>query len=164
MSDERIQLLQAMPIFGAIDRTILEFLLERVSQVSAEKGGLFFREGSSGGSAFVLEEGRVSILKRWNGRDYVLGQLETGDCFGEVALLDLGPRSASVVAETHCTALELTAADLFEVSKRNLEQFAIIYMNLGRELSRRLRVADARLFLAKQQVNPFAEEYTFNLG
>ena len=68
------------------------------------------------------------------------------DCFGEMALIDLFPRSASVMALSDCTAIALSPDAVHQLSERNLEQFALIQMNLGRELSRRLRVADDRLF------------------
>jgi CRP-like cAMP-binding protein len=86
------------------------------------------------------------VIKHWNGRAHVLRELAAGDCFGEVALLDFGPRSASVRANEDCEALELSALDLRQLAEHDPVQFALIYMNLGRELSRRLRDADERLF------------------
>ncbi|HEX6829407.1 MAG TPA: cyclic nucleotide-binding domain-containing protein, partial [Burkholderiales bacterium] len=95
---------------------------------------------------YVLEQGRVTVVKRWEGRDYRLRDLGPGDCFGEMALIDLSPRSASVVALEDCSAIRLTVADLYRVYEISLEQFALIQMNIARELSRRLRTADERLF------------------
>ncbi len=87
--------------------------------------------------------------------------MNAGDCFGEVALLDFGPRSATILAETDCEAIEITARDLTSVAASNPEQFAMIYMNLGRELSRRLRDADERLFRARAEHADWAKGYTF---
>jgi CRP-like cAMP-binding protein len=134
----------------------LQFLLERAVAVEVAAGEPFFREGDSGTSAYVIERGRVSIVKHWKGSDYQLRDLHAGDCFGEVALFDFGNRSASVLAVEDCAALELSAASLYALSNDHLQQFAIVYMNLGREVARRLRVADDRLFQAK--VEP-AEEW-----
>jgi len=162
MGDIRTRLLQRMAIFGGIRDEVLAFLLERASPVKILEGEFFFREGARGTSAFVLEEGSVSILKYWDGRDHFMRHLETGDCFGEVALLDFGRRSASVRADVDCLAIELTAGNLLEVSKQNLEQFAMIYMNLGRELSRRLRAADERLLKARAAGSALAADYVFS--
>jgi len=63
-----------------------------------------------------------------------------------MALLDLFPRSASVLALAPCTAIELSTATLYKLYETHLEQFALIQMNIARELSRRLRAADERLF------------------
>lgn len=161
MSDDRIRLLQQMAIFGGVKEEVLAFLLERASFANVAEGGYFFREDSSGTSAFVLERGRVAILKRHDGSDYLLRRLEAGDCFGEMALLDFGARSASVLAEEDCAAIELTGRDLLEVSRLDIQQFTMIYMNLGRELSRRLRAADERMFRARVEGAELAAEYDF---
>jgi CRP-like cAMP-binding protein len=98
---------------------------------------------------FVLESGEVAVLKRWEGRQYLLGNLRQGDCFGEMALLDLFPRSASVLALAPCTAIELSTASFFSLYETDIEQFALVQMNIARELSRRLRAADERRFRAQ---------------
>lgn len=161
MDAERIRFLQQVPIFGGVSGNTIGFLLERVPNVAIAGGEYFFREGSRGQSTFVLEEGRVSIWRQKAGEEHLLGQLGRGACFGEVALLDFGPRSASVRADVACRAIELTARDLLSVSKRNLEQLTLIYMNLGRELSRRLRAADDRLVRARLEGSALAEAYDF---
>jgi CRP/FNR family cyclic AMP-dependent transcriptional regulator len=146
MEDHRVHLLQRMPIFGAIKAQTLEVFLRYAVNVRMPAGDFFFREGDAADAMFVLERGRVSVVKRWKDRDYPLGDLGAGDCFGEMALIDLFPRSASVVALEKCSAIRLTTADLYRVYETDVEQFALIQMNIARELSRRLRIADERLF------------------
>ena len=53
------------------------------------------------------------------------------------------------MAVKDCTAIELSTASFYKVYEKNLEQFALLQMNIGREVSRRLRIADERLFRAK---------------
>jgi len=65
-----------------------------------------------------------------------------------MALMDLGHRSASVMAVKDCIAIELSTASFYRIYEKNLEQFALLQMNIGREVSRRLRDADERLFRA----------------
>jgi CRP-like cAMP-binding protein len=157
-------LLQRMPIFGGVSREALGLLLERARPVKVPSGASFFREGDPGGSAFVLESGRALAVKAFGGGEIPLLELGPGDCFGEVALLDLGARSGSVRALEDCAALELTARALHALSKTHVEQFALIYMNLGRELSRRLRRADARLLRAKLELgDPAVAGYAFSV-
>lgn len=148
MLERRTELLQQMAIFGGIRTDILAFLLERSSLVHVRSKDYFFREGDAAQSMFVLETGRAVILKRWRGEQHPLRNLETGDCFGEMALMDMKSRSASVLALEACTAIELSAGCLFELYERDLEQFTLIQMNMGREVSRRLRASDDRLFEA----------------
>jgi CRP-like cAMP-binding protein len=159
--EDRIRLLRDTPIFGGVTDEVLAFLLDRVSEVVARKGEFFCQEGDDGVSAFVLERGSVSILKKWEGKSYLLRHLHAGDCFGEVALMDFCRRSASVLADEDCVAIELSTRDLRQVASKDLEQFAMIYMNMGRELCRRLRAADERLFRAKVEVGLSTGEYAF---
>jgi CRP-like cAMP-binding protein len=146
MQEARIDLLKQMPIFGGIRNDILAFLLDRSAMVRVRRSEFFFREGDAAQAMFVLETGRAAILKLWRGEQHVLRTLEQGDCFGEMALMDMKSRSASVVATEDCTAIELSAGCLFELYERDLEQFTLIQMNMGREVSRRLRETDDRLF------------------
>ncbi len=159
--DERIQLLRNTPIFGGVADEILALLLDRAAEIVVRKGEFFFLEGDDGKSAFVLERGSVSILKKWEEKSYLLRHLHAGDCFGEVALMDFCRRSASVLADEDCAAIGLSTSDLRQIASRDLEQFTMIYMNMGRELCRRLRDADQRLFRAKIEVGLSTGEYAF---
>jgi len=161
MHTMRIELLQQMPIFGAIRDDALEYLLEPAPSVTIKAGEFFFRERDPAQSMYVLEAGRVAVLKHWEGRELLLRHLEQGDCFGEMALLDLFPRSASVQAVADCTAIELTSAHLMRLYERDLEQFALIEMNIAREMSRRLRVTDELLFRARMGDMPEGAEPVF---
>jgi len=146
MPDPHTELLQQMAIFGGIRTDILLFLLERANVVRVDADAYFFREGDFAQSMFVLETGRAAVLKLWRGEQHPLRTIEAGDCFGEMALMDMKSRSASVLAIEACAAIELSAGCLFELYERDLEQFALIQMNMGREVSRRLRETDDRLF------------------
>jgi CRP/FNR family transcriptional regulator, cyclic AMP receptor protein len=159
MQQTRIDALQRMPIFGGIRADVLEFLLDASGMVTVEKDEYFFHENDKAESMFVLEEGEVSVLKLWGGQQYVLRRLLRGDCFGEMALMDLFPRSASILAIEPCTAIELSTASFYKIYEKDLEQFALIQMNIGREVSRRLRVADQHLFRARMGA-PYVEPAT----
>ena len=145
MKRARVDLLQRMPLFGGIRDDILEFLVERCVPVTVAGGQFFFHEDDPAESMYVLEYGKVAVLKTRDGRQRLLRFLESGDCFGEMALMDLHPRSASVLAVEDSAAIEISAGHLQQVGERDLEQFALIQMNMGREVSRRLREADERL-------------------
>ena len=145
----RIELLQRMPIFGGIRADILHFLLGLCPVVAVAMEQFFFREHDQADSMFVLETGKAAVLKSWQGQDYFLRTLKQGDCFGEMAVMDLCPRSASVRAIVDCTAIHISAASLYQVYSQDLKQFALIQMNMGREVCRRLREADNQLFSAR---------------
>lgn len=146
MHDARVKLLQGMPIFGGIRAETLDALLAECPIVAVRCGDYFFHEDERGDCMFVLEAGRAAVLKSWHGADYPLQTLEAGDCFGEMAVMDLGPRTASVRALTDCRAIRIAAGNLHAIYARDLKQFTLIQMNMGREVCRRLRQANERLF------------------
>jgi CRP/FNR family cyclic AMP-dependent transcriptional regulator len=146
MHEARIEFLQRMPVFGGVRADIIQFLLGLCPVVSVPANAYFFREHDQADSMFVLEAGKVAVVKSWRGQEYLLGTLKEGDCFGEMAVMDLCPRSASVRAVEDCTAIRLSAANFHQLYELDLKQFALIQMNMGREVTRRLREADNQLF------------------
>jgi CRP/FNR family cyclic AMP-dependent transcriptional regulator len=145
----RIELMQQMPIFGAIDAPAIEFLLEPAPVIEVRAGDYFCREGDLADCMYVLERGRVTVSKSWEDERLLLGRLGPGDCFGEMALLDLFPRSASIRADEDCSAIRITPDNLLRLFEHDAAQFALIQMNIGREISRRLRHTDELLFRAR---------------
>ncbi|MCG6971338.1 MAG: cyclic nucleotide-binding domain-containing protein [Gammaproteobacteria bacterium] len=146
MTIERIEWLQSMPIFGAVDTAVLTYLLQSSRFRQIKQGDYFFREGDLADSMFVLDQGIVAVYRNWQGRDFKLRDLHPGDCFGEMALLDCQPRSASVIAQEDATAMEIDSAQLAEIYEQFPDQFVLIHMNMAREICRRLCAADQRLF------------------
>jgi CRP/FNR family transcriptional regulator, cyclic AMP receptor protein len=161
MNQTRLALLQQMPVFGGIRNDILQFILDVSPIVAVPKGKFFFHQDDAANAMFVLEQGEVAILKTWKGQEYLLHSLKTGDCFGEMAMMDLLPRSASVLATADSAAIEISSATLSRVYEKDLEQLAMIYMNMGREVSRRLRETDERLFQAKIEAIAIGGDYQF---
>jgi CRP/FNR family transcriptional regulator, cyclic AMP receptor protein len=145
MDVERIARLQQTPVFGGLSARALKSLVAGSRLVEMPAGGLFMREGELGDTVYVLELGRVEVLKDLGGELRLLKELGPGDCFGEMALLDVSPRSATVRALEACRALEIPAATLYQLYEEDLEQFSMLSLNMGREVSRRLRETERLL-------------------
>ncbi len=145
-SEERIHLLQAMPFFGAISDESVKLILSLSETQHMKPGDYFFHQGERGDSLYLLEKGRVAIFKKADDKEYIMRHAEKGHCFGELAMIDFTPRSASVRAETECTAIKIPSSALHTLYQQNIEQFLLIQMNIAREVSRRLRAADDRWF------------------
>ena len=163
MEQSRVELLQNMPVFGGIRQDTLEYLVTLSTRVDFAKGELVFQEGSPGDSMLVLEQGTMAVIKHWKGKEYLLGSfLGAGDCVGEMSLIDLEPRSASVVAMDQCRTLCIEAAHLNLLRKRDLGQFTMICLNIAREVCRRLRAADQQLFQVCLEADLVDGEFTFS--
>lgn len=76
------------------------------------EGARVVREGDVGDTFYVIHEGQAKVV---NASGRVVNRLRPGDFFGEISLLDGGPRTASVVAETPLTMLALARKDFLRV-------------------------------------------------
>lgn len=79
---------------------------------SYDTGAWIFREGDPGEGAYLVTRGRVRISTRRGGAEVALAEMAAGDVFGEVALIDAGPRSADAVALEDTDLLEIRRASL----------------------------------------------------
>ena len=143
---EELAVLREMPIFGGVPDRALQYLSDRAERIGISAGDWFFRQGDRDQTMYVLRSGQVEVRRTLGGRSETLGRLGPGDCFGEMALIDLYPRSASVRAVEDCVALGIGHALLYALYAEDPEPFTLIAMNLARELSRRLRRAETLLF------------------
>ncbi len=164
MDTERIAMLQQVALFGGVSEATLELLAGRGRQIRVAAGDAFFYQGDMATAMYLLESGRVIVFKTWRGEDCRLRFLEAGDCFGEMALIDFCPRSASVLALEDCRALEITTELLHEIYCCDLEQFTLIQMNMAREVSRRLRESDEVLFRVKMGEHVFDRDVAIHSG
>jgi CRP/FNR family transcriptional regulator, cyclic AMP receptor protein len=144
--EERISLLQSMPFFGAIEDSSVALILELSETQRVKAGEYFFHQGDLGDALYILEEGTAVIFKTAAGQEYILRRASAGGCFGDLALIDFTPHSASVRAESHCTAIRIPSSAMHTLFQQNAEQYLIIQMNMAREVSRRLRLANDRWF------------------
>jgi CRP-like cAMP-binding protein len=92
---------------------------------------------------FIVREGELEICKRGrNGAEFCLATLQRGDCVGEMALIDIQPRSATVRALSPATLCVLDQQEIARLYQTDLEIYTLLVLNIAREISRRLRRAD----------------------
>ena len=115
MTQDRIRLLQLMPVFGAVHSDALAFILDRSHDLSVPGGGFFFREGSEANGFFVLESGSVEILREHDGVQVHLTGFGVGDCFGEMAIVECRNRNASMRALEDCGAVNVPLSALHDL-------------------------------------------------
>jgi CRP/FNR family cyclic AMP-dependent transcriptional regulator len=136
-SKDRIKLLSEVPIFQDLSKKELAEIDRAAKEVSHREGAVLAREGDSGLGFFLIVDGtaRVTVGNRPRAR------LGPGDFFGEISLIDQGPRTATVIAESPITTLGLTAW----VFKRLIEQNPSIAAKMLKVMARRLRAASRDL-------------------
>jgi CRP-like cAMP-binding protein len=104
-------------------------------------GEALFREGDPSQEAFLLQEGRVRLLKRVRMVERSLIVLKPGDLFGETALIDESPRNSTAVALTEGAVLVLDRTTFRPL----LEHYPSISIRLLEQLTRRLRDAEDQI-------------------
>ena len=102
--DEKLELLHRIPLFSAFDRRELKRVSMLADEVEVPAGRCLMAQGDRGAEMFVIESGQVRVER--DGRR--INTLGPGDFFGEIALLDGGPRTATVTADEPCRLLVLT--------------------------------------------------------
>ncbi|MBN2545791.1 MAG: Crp/Fnr family transcriptional regulator [Spirochaetes bacterium] len=111
--------------------------------VTFNKGDIIFCEYEPGNSFYFLMEGKVKITKILSDREKILDILEPGEIFGEMAIIDEGPRSATIVAIDDVKALEFNKAN-FEILMKSKPELAIkllkIFANRIYDQKRRLKI------------------------
>jgi CRP/FNR family cyclic AMP-dependent transcriptional regulator len=133
-------------LFGALDAPMLEHLASTLRLATPDAGDVVFREGDKGSEMYVVLHGEFEVLKRSKqGIDARVAMLGTGDWFGEMSILDVHNRSATVRALSPSRLLVISASDLDAMYRRDVRSYALLVLNIARELSRRLRVADGIL-------------------
>jgi CRP/FNR family transcriptional regulator, cyclic AMP receptor protein len=133
------QLLGQMVLFAELPPSRLAELAQMVRRRTYRRGETIFHKGDPGNSLYLITDGQVKIvLPSDTGEEMTLGVLQTGDMFGELALFDGLPRSATMVAVENTEVLLLYRDDFLGFVGRNPEVATAL---LG-VLSRRLRATD----------------------
>lgn len=141
-----LDFLRSVPVFGGLEDAELRRLCSYAEIHRFEAGAVVVREGDLAKDMFVLLDGEVEIVARAETEDeLVLGRLRRGDCFGEMAIIDIQPRSATVRTIGAAELLVVGFDDLIRIYQFNMQTYTIIVLNIAREISRRLRKANALL-------------------
>lgn len=132
-SREVTQQLGKVPLFSGLTRRELDAIVRAGKEVEHREGHVIAREGDRGVGFFLVLEGEARVSRGGKG----LAKLKPGDFFGEISLLDRGPRTATVTASTPIRLLGVTAW----VFRGLLIEYPSIAMKLLEVVAARLRQA-----------------------
>ena len=123
--------LRRVPLFAGLDRKELELLAKLAKEQRYEPGTTIVKAGASGHGLYIIKEGNVSVVR--DGQK--VASFGPGQFFGEVSVLDGGPRTADVKADTDTVCLTLIS---WEIKPLLMDNAAISYKMLL-EMVKRLR-------------------------
>ena len=154
-----IPLLRSLPLFEGLSDDDLAAIAARLQKRSFRAGEIVFHQGDLGDSMYFVNNGSVNIhLPGEDSRRISLKDLGAGEFFGEVALLDGEPRTASALCSTNTTLLELQREALEEYLKNRPQAAMSILRSMGQRMRRTISLLDSR---AAKNVD---EEFERNLS
>lgn len=128
---EMVWMLKNTPLFASTPENVLASIIPILKVTEIREGGNVFRKGDPGDSLFVVFSGEVGIYDN----DVLLAEMGKGELFGELALLDAEPRSATVTALSDATLFRLNQDDFYDLMEERPE----VLRNIMRVLCGRIR-------------------------
>jgi CRP/FNR family cyclic AMP-dependent transcriptional regulator len=147
MAGAPVEALQRVPLFAELDRAEVGQIARLFKQRRFSEGETVIREESGGAAFFLIDSGRATVSLG----GVELATLQEGDYFGEIALIDGGPRSATITALSELVCFGLTYWDFRPLVQAN----GLIGWALLQSMSKELRTAQQKLvFMGKTGAGP----------
>ena len=138
---QEITLLRQVELFQGLDEDALRLIANQMAEQPFADGEIVFREGDPGDRLFVLLSGTMHVYVERDGKVISYSRLQVGEFFGEMALIDAMPRSATVRAEAPSVCLTLSRQGLLDL----LQQHPLIALRMMTSLLPRLRRTNVQL-------------------
>lgn len=136
--EQYIDQLASVPLFRGMNHKELREIAKATVELTLEADKEFVTQGDVGREAFIIVDGRAEVVR--NGK--TIAELGPGDCVGELALLDHGPRTASVIASGPVKVLVLGPREFSGI----LDEVPTLAQKILQVLAGRVRELDARTF------------------
>jgi CRP-like cAMP-binding protein len=124
--------LEAVPLFEGLSHKQLRKVADLADVARFMAGATLVKQGEIGDSFYVVLTGQARVVAN----ERTLNHLLPGDHFGEISLLDGGPRSASVVAETEMTLVIITQKDFLAMLSKDPEITVCLLEGMARTVRR----------------------------
>ena len=135
----QLALLRSISLFSNIATSELRAIRGLLHRRTYLKDEIIFDEGEQGQAIYFILEGRVLICRQGRPGDGVIAELDAGQCFGEMALLDNAPRMAQVRAAEDCILEVLFREDFLNLIQTHSHIASKLTLELARMLAMRLR-------------------------
>ena len=139
MNPDYLKMLHGMPLFAEFTDAEIEGALDLIDKVQYPADECIVKQDEKGDCMYVLIEGSARVVHRRHGVEIELAILKVGDFFGELALVDSGPRSADVETITPCTLLRIEHGALRAIAGVYPNAAFKLLIAVGRALVQRMR-------------------------
>ncbi len=152
--DETVEaILKEVPAFSHLNDKEISLLASIVHKREYKMGEYIFYQGDPGLGMYIIQEGEVLIqYVDPDGHKKDLAVLKGGDFFGEIALIDESPRSASAICRTDCQIIGFFRPDLFEIIEKHPRLGIKIVLKLAEIIAERLRRTNQEVTQLKAEI------------
>jgi CRP-like cAMP-binding protein len=135
------KIFQKYSLFGGLLTEQIESIIPLMVQEKYTAGEIIIAEGTPNDRIHFILEGKASAIKG----GMVIYDFDEGSTFGEMEVLDVMPAAATIKAITDVTILSISNMGFRKIYKNDIKSFTLMLMNLARDLSRRLRIANDKI-------------------
>lgn len=136
---ERMESLAQLPLLQGLDADEFAAVKARFLREQFPAGTKILEEGYGGLKLFVLMEGRVKVYRSMGRAQLLITTLDPPETFGEISIIDGGPASATIEAETDVVALTLLRDEFYDLLHTSWSLQAKVYRNLLYTMCQRVR-------------------------
>ena len=141
--DEIDDILMKIPVFQDLNPRALKKIKCILHQREYKTNEIIFSQGDVGLGMYIIERGSVEIV--CDPERHILAELQDGDFFGELALLDESPRSASAITKTPCRMLCFFKPELLDLLDRDPKLGSRILFKLAWTIGERLKITNQQV-------------------
>jgi len=135
-------ILSQISVFGAVSEEKQARLFQRLETACFKTGEFIFCKGEEPTHIYMVKSGRVDLLVTDNGVVIEKAKLGVGESFGEASLMSMHKHTATAIAIEESEIIVLSRHALIQLEHEDIELFALLMMNIARELARRLKLTD----------------------
>jgi len=158
--DKRVSLIQQIGLFNSVDPAELKPIAQQMTETTYRDGEVVFLEGEPGDRIYLIFAGNMHVYVEREGSIITYDHLQMGECFGEMALVEDAPRSATVKSEGTSLCLTLSKEEFLDLLDRNPN----IALGMIRSLVGRLRRNNVQIQDAQRLANISDKEAAINLA
>jgi CRP/FNR family cyclic AMP-dependent transcriptional regulator len=140
--NEIFSFLKNVTIFSSFSLDVLRDLLGDCPHISKKAGELIIEEGTPASEIYIIISGRVSIILDLKTDPFELAEFGPGDCIGEASVIGVQNHSASARVTEDAELFVLSRSTLMSIYEKDKDVFAMLILNIARELARRLYKTD----------------------
>ncbi len=141
-----LQFLPSIALFGGLEEPTLRRIIDLLHEHPCAPGTVICKQGEVGRSMFIVRRGEAVVYRDTeHGHKVKMVRMGEGEFFGEMTLIDIMKRSASVVVEGDSLLYSLGNRELYKLYQDDVPGYVMVLQNICRELSRRLRTTNQKL-------------------